>query len=61
MSLQETLHLTIQNPESLVAVNSAIVNGEHLVVVLIGDVEIPTNQIGCYEVKKAENATQALK
>ncbi len=58
--LARILHLTIQNPESLVAVNSAIVNGGHLVVVLIGEVEISTNQIGCYEVKKAENASQAL-
>ena len=39
--LARTLHLTIQNPESLVAVNSAIVNGDHLVVVLVGDMEIP--------------------
>jgi cobalt-precorrin 5A hydrolase len=58
--LARTLHLTIQNPESLVAVNSAIVNGDHLVVVLIGGVEVPTNQIGCYEIKRAENAAQAL-
>ena len=58
--LARTLHLTIQNPESLVTVNSAIVNGDHLVVVLIGDVEVPTNQIGCYEIKRAENAAQAL-
>ncbi len=60
MNSQETLHLTIQNPESLVAVNSVIVNGDHLVIVLIGDVEIPTNQAGCYEIKKAENASEAL-
>ena len=39
--LARTLHLTIQNPESLVAVNSAIVNGDRLVVVLIGDVRNP--------------------
>src|SRR5208283_3172436 len=58
--LARNLHLTIQNPESLVAVNSAIVNGEHLVVVLIGDVEISTSQIACYEIKRAENAAQAL-
>jgi cobalt-precorrin 5A hydrolase len=58
--LARTLHLTIQNPESLVAVNSAIVNGDQLVVVLIGDVEIPAGQLGCYEIKKAENADQAL-
>ena len=42
------------------AVNSAIVNGDHMVVVLIGDVEIPTDQIGCYEIKTAENAAQAF-
>jgi len=58
--LARILHLTIQNPESLVAVNSAIVNGDHLVVLLIGEVEISTNLIGYYEVKKAENASQAL-
>jgi len=58
--LARNLHLSIQNPESLVAVNSAIVNGEHLVIVLIGDVEISTNQITCYEIKRAKDATQAL-
>lgn len=58
--LAKTLHLTIQNPESLVAVNSAIVNGDHLVIVLSGDVKIPTNAISCYEIKKAENGVQAL-
>src|SRR5208283_6091071 len=46
--LARNLHLTIQNPESLVAVNSAIVNGDHLVVLLIGEVEISTNLIGYY-------------
>ena len=58
--LARDLHLTIQNPESLVAVNSAVVNGDHLVIVLIGNVQIPTEQIGCYEIKSAENAAQAL-
>jgi len=58
--LARTLHLTIQNPESLVPVNSAIVNGDHLVVVLVGDVEILTSQIGCYEIKKSKNGTDAL-
>lgn len=58
--LARTLHLTIQNPESLVAVNSAIVNGDHLIIVLIGDVKIPTNALSCYEIKKAENGAQAL-
>ena len=59
--LARILHLTILNPESLVAVNSAIVNGDHLVVVLLGDVQIPIEQIGCYEIKEAENASQAIR
>ena len=58
--LAKTLHLTIQNPESLVAVNSAIVNGDRLVIVLTGDVKIPTNAISGYEVKNAKNGEEAL-
>jgi cobalt-precorrin 5A hydrolase len=58
--IAKTLHLTIQNPESLVAVNAAIVNGDRLIVVLTGDVKVPTNVISCFEIKKAENGVQAL-
>ena len=58
--LARTLHLTIQNPESLVAVNAAIVNGDRLVLVLSGDVKIPTELISGYEVKKADSGVQAL-
>ena len=58
--LARSLHLSIQNPESLVAVNSAIVNGDHMVVVLLGDVQIATEQIGCYEIKRAKSASEAL-
>jgi len=58
--LARTLHLTILNPESLVPVNSALVNGGHLVVVLVGYVQIPTDNMGCYEIKRAENAAHAL-
>ncbi len=58
--LARNLHLSIQNPESLVAVNAAIVNGDRLVVVLNGDVKIPINQIGGYELKKTENGENAL-
>jgi cobalt-precorrin 5A hydrolase len=58
--LARTLHLTILNPESLAAVNSVIVNEDRLVVVLIGNVEIPLDQVGCYEVKRAKTASQAL-
>jgi cobalt-precorrin 5A hydrolase len=58
--LARCLHLSIQNPESLVAVNSAVVNGDHMVVVLLGDVQIPTEQVGCYEIKRAQSASEAL-
>ena len=58
--IAKNLHLTIQNPESLVAVNAAIVNGDRLIVVLTGNVKIPTNEISCFEIKKAENGVQAL-
>ena len=58
--LAKTIHLTIQNPESLVAVNAAIVNGDKVIVVLIGDVKIPANSLSCFEIKKAENGVQAL-
>jgi cobalt-precorrin 5A hydrolase len=58
--IAKNLHLAIQNPESLVAVNAAIVNGDRLIVVLIGDVKVPTNVISCFEIKKAENGVEAL-
>ena len=58
--LAKTLHLTIQNPESLVAVNSAIVNGDRLVLVLTGDAKVPTTAVSGYEIKKAESGVQAL-
>jgi cobalt-precorrin 5A hydrolase len=58
--LARTLHLTVLNPESLAAVDSVIVNEERLVVVLIGNAEIPLDQVGCYEVKRAKTASQAL-
>ena len=58
--LAKNLHLNIQNPESLVAVNAAIVNGERLVLVLTGDASIPTEAISGYEVKCADNGVAAL-
>ena len=58
--LAKTLHLSIQNPDSLVAVNSAIVNGDRLVLVLTGDAKIPVEAVSGYEIKKAENGVKAL-
>lgn len=58
--LAKNLHLKIENPDSLAAVNSAIVNGDRVVVVLVGDAKIPSNAIGAYEVRTAQNGNEAL-
>ena len=58
--LARILHLTIQNPESLSAVNAALVNGDRLVIILIGDVKIAINLVGGYEMKAAADGAQAL-
>ncbi|HDQ05811.1 MAG TPA: hypothetical protein ENN36_03700 [Candidatus Bathyarchaeota archaeon] len=58
--LARTLHCKILNPESLVAVNSALVNEEELVLVLSGNVKIPMDKIVDYEVRTAENIEQAV-
>jgi cobalt-precorrin 5A hydrolase len=58
--LAKNLHLSIQNPDSLVAVNSALVNGDRMVLVLVGEAKIPANAIGAFEVRTAENSVQAL-
>lgn len=58
--LAKNLHLKIENPDSLASVNSAIVNGDRVVVVLVGDAKIPSNAIGAYEVRTAQNGNEAL-
>jgi len=58
--LARTLHLTIVNPDSLVAVNSAIVNDERVALVLVGDMKIPSDSVYGYAIEKAENAAQAI-
>lgn len=57
--LAQTLHLAIENPESLAAVNAALVNSGRLVLVLVGDVKIPENKILGYEIKRADSGKQA--
>jgi cobalt-precorrin 5A hydrolase len=59
-TLARSLHLTIVNPESLVSVNSAIVNGGRLVLILLRDVKVPYSQFAGYDVKCADNENQAL-
>jgi cobalt-precorrin 5A hydrolase len=57
--LAKKLHLTIQNPDSLVAVNSAIVNGDRLVLVEMDGAKIQDELFKGYEVKEAKNGAQA--
>jgi len=57
--LARTLHFKIENPESLVAVNSAIVNDEKLVIVKIGDAKIPKTAVLGFDVKQADTAEEA--
>jgi cobalt-precorrin 5A hydrolase len=57
--LARLLRCNVRNPDSLVAVNSALVNGKHLSVVLVGDVKIPANMIVDYDVKSANNVEEA--
>ncbi|MDR0492514.1 MAG: cobalamin biosynthesis protein [Nitrososphaerota archaeon] len=59
--LARTLHLAIQNPDSLVAVNSTIVNDGHITVVLVGDIKIPLETLSCFDIKKAQTSTEAIK
>ncbi len=49
--LARVLRLKILNPGSLVAVNSAIVNGEKLVIVTLGDVHVPLTRVLGFDVE----------
>jgi cobalt-precorrin 5A hydrolase len=57
--LAKILRLTIVNPASLVAVNSAIVNGDRVVLVLLDKLGFP-KVISGFEVKEAGSVKQAL-
>lgn len=58
--LARELHCSIVNPESLVVVNSALVSGKKLALVLSGNVNIPSDNIRDYEVKTADSIKQAI-
>jgi cobalt-precorrin 5A hydrolase len=58
--LAKKLQLKIENFDSLVALNSAIVNGDRIVVVLVGNVKFSSNAFGSYEVRVAQDGTDAL-
>jgi cobalt-precorrin 5A hydrolase len=57
--LARKLHLTIINPDSLVPVNAAFVNGDRIVLVLIG-VKVSAERIRDFEIRVAENLEQAI-
>jgi cobalt-precorrin 5A hydrolase len=57
--LARRLHLKIENPESLVAVNSAIVNDGKVVIVKLGETEMPLTRIVGFDVKQAETGEDA--
>jgi len=59
--LAKILCLTIENPKSLVPVNAAIVNDEPVVLFLVGDVKIPTDEIAGFEIKRANSNEEAVK
>lgn len=56
-----SLHLSIENPDSLAAVNSAIVNGQRLVLVVMGDVKMTVTRIVGFDIKKADTMNEAKK
>ena len=58
--LAKKLQLKIENFDSLVALNSAIVNGDRIVIVLVGAIKLPSNAFGSYEVRVAQDGTDAL-
>jgi cobalt-precorrin 5A hydrolase len=59
--LARDLHLKIENPKTLVAVNSAIVNGGKIVLVTLGETKIPLTSIMGFDVKHANSIEDAKK
>ena len=58
--LARKLHCTVVNPESLVAVNSALVNSERLVLVLAENVNFSVSELVDYEVRAVKNVEEAI-
>jgi cobalt-precorrin 5A hydrolase len=59
--LAKALYLTIENPKSLIPVNASIVNDDLVVLVLVGDVKIPTELVNGFEIKHASCNEEAMK
>jgi cobalt-precorrin 5A hydrolase len=57
--LARVLHLKIENPSSLVAVNSAIVNDGRIVLIFLADTKLPLTAVNGFDVKLAGTAEEA--
>jgi cobalt-precorrin 5A hydrolase len=53
------LNFKIQNPDSLVPVNSALVNDKRVTLVLVGNIQVPETIVG-YEVKRVTSWEQGV-
>jgi cobalt-precorrin 5A hydrolase len=58
--LARVLHLKIVNPESLVAVNSAIVNDDKVVLIPILDSELPIASVLGFDIRQANTIKEAM-
>ena len=58
--LARALHLRIENPNSLVAVNSAIVNDGKVAIVNLGAAKIPLTRVAGLDVAQAETLKEAV-
>ncbi|MEM3382933.1 MAG: cobalt-precorrin 5A hydrolase [Nitrososphaerales archaeon] len=58
--LARILHCDIKNPESLATVNSALVNGGKLVMILTEGIKIPLNKIWEYDIKTEKRIEKAI-
>lgn len=59
--LARLLHLSIVNPKSLVAVNSAVVNDERVALIVVSGITLPSKVVSTFEVKQVETLNEAAK
>jgi cobalt-precorrin 5A hydrolase len=56
--LARNLHLKIMNPESLVAVNAALVNGRQVALIKVGAVNVPVTEVHGYAVETVHDLSK---
>ena len=59
-TLAQKLNLAIVNPESLVLVNAAIVNGGRVVLVILNDQKVFLDNISGFDIEEADNPHQVV-